>query len=164
MVITLKNYKKIRFPVYKIDSFNYERVDGLLFIDNKLVDDKNMKGETLGVRRIQTPHTDLYVLNKKIDTLIGILKQDSKTFIDSNGVPFIYEKTKFCKLKYHRIHKIELKESQSLLWLKGINFPMHIPRPPAYAMKWAGLLYYENLPWLLYEYSEDKKKDRRKKV
>lgn len=164
MVITLKNYKKIKFPVYKIDSFNYERVDGLLFIDNQLVDDKNMKGDTLGVRRIQTPHRDLYVLNKKIDTLIGILKQSTKTFIDSNGIPFIYEKTKFCRLKYHRIHKIELKESQALLWLKGINFPMHIPRPPAHSMKWAGLLYYENLPWLLYEYSEDKKKDRRKKV
>ena len=94
MVITYKTLDKVRFPVYILPSGNWDKADGLLFLDGELVDDKNMPGDTLGVRRIQTPYKELMPLRRQLISPQGILKQKSKTFIDSNGTPFIYEKTK----------------------------------------------------------------------
>lgn len=166
MVITYSTSRTIKFPVYKIESSNWELADGLLFLEGKLLDDRNMPGETLGIRRIQTPYSkdSLYKLHSAIYSLQGILKQNSKTFVDSNGVPFIYEKTVFSELKYYKIKKVERKEVASLLWLEGVNFPFTIPRPPEEGMLWAGVLHFGGLPWVLYEYSEEKLKDTRRKV
>ena len=121
MVIQYRNLKKIRFPVYELSSGNWEKLDGLLFLDGKIVDDKNMTGDTLGIRRIQTPHTNLFKLKNQIDTVRGILKSNNKYFIDSYGMPFIYEKTEFCKLKYYRIKDIKPKDTCSLLKLDGVK-------------------------------------------
>jgi hypothetical protein len=147
-----------------LPSSNWEKVDGLLFVDNEIVDDKNMPGDTLGVRRIQSPHKNMLPLKKQLINHQGILKQSTRYFIDSNGVPFIYEKTLMCKLSYYKIKKIQKKEVASVLWLKGINSPFTIPRPPEDGMLWAGVLHYHGLPWFLYEYSETKKPDTRRKV
>ena len=164
MVITYKTINKIRFPVYTVGSSNWELADGLLFIDGEVVDDKNMPGSSLGIRRLETPHPNLYRLNKQLWSIQGILKQNAKNFIDSNGNVFIYEKTMWSQLKYYKIKRIERKEVASVLWLHGINFPITIPRPPASEMMYAGLLHYQGLPWVLYEYSEDRKEDTRRKV
>ena len=66
-----------------------------------------MRGDSLGIRRLQTPHKNLLPLKKSLLNLTGIIKQNTSTFIDSNGFPFIYEKTKWCKLKYYKIRNIE---------------------------------------------------------
>ena len=100
MVIQYKNINKVRFPVYVLSSGNWDRRDGLLFLDTQIVDDKNMDGDTLGIRRLQTPHKNLYPLKHQIDNFRGLVKSKDKHFIDTNGIPFIYEKTEFCKLKY----------------------------------------------------------------
>ena len=164
MVITLRDTKKLKFPVYRIFSSDWEVADGLLFIEGQVADDRNMPGETLGIRRVQTPYKELYPLKKQINDLNGILKQPTNMFIDSAGRPFIYEKTKLCKLSYYRIRKIDRKETASVLWLKGITAPFIIPRPPEDGMQWAGILHYHGLPWILYEYSESKKPDTRRKA
>ena len=88
----------------------------------------------------------------------------STTFIDSDGFPFIYEKTIWCKLKYYKIRKIEKKGIASVLWLHGVTAHYVIPRPPHEEMKWAGMIHYNNDPWLLYEYAEEKLKDSRRKI
>ena len=164
MIVTYKEIKKIQFPVFILPSGNWELVDGLLLIDNQIVDDKNMPGATLGIRRLQTHFTELVPLRHSIDSLIGILKQNTKYFIDSKGTPFIYQKTMNASLKYYKIRKVELKEKASVLWLKDVNFPFTIPRPPPRELTWAGVLHIGGLPWLLYEYSEEKLKDTRRKV
>ena len=164
MVITYRSVNKVTFPVYRLGSSNWEEHDGLLFIDNKLVDDKNMPGNTLGKRRLQTPFKDLYYLRYSISNLLGIIKQTQTAFIDSDGVPFIYEKTVSCSLRYYKIRKVERKTKASVLWLKGINSPFSIPRPPDPDMSWAGVLHMKGIPWMLYEYSENKKSDTRRKV
>lgn len=164
MIITYKEINKIQFPVFILPSGNWELVDGLLLIDNQIVDDKNMPGATLGIRRLQTHFTELVPLRHSIDSLIGILKQTTKYFIDSKGTPFIYQKTMNSSLKYYKIRKVELKEKASVLWLKDVNFPFTIPRPPPRELTWAGVLHIGGLPWLLYEYSEEKLKDTRRKV
>ena len=164
MVVQYKTVNKIRFPVYTIESGNWSKSDGILFLDEKILDDKNMPGDTLGIRRAQTPYKNLYRLNKQIDDLRGILKSHCKHFIDSNGIPFIYEKTQFCKLKYYRIRNVVRRDSCSLLYLYGVKSPFVIPRPPPEDMMYAGLLHFHGLPWILYEYAVESKKETRKKV
>lgn len=164
MVITYKNINKVRFPVYELTSSNWERSDGLLFLDGLIVDDTNMSGDTLGIRRLQTPHKNLHPLKHQIDNLRGIIKSKCKIFIDTNGIPFIYEKSQFCSLKYYRIKSVDRKETLSLLKLHGVKQPFIIPRPPAEDMRYAGVLHFGPLPWVLYEYSEDRREDTRRKV
>ena len=122
-----------------------------------------MHGGTLGLRRIQS-HMDLMPLKKSIDTHLGIIKQKDNTFIDTIGMPFIYERTTWCKLKYYSIRKVEQKIVASVLHLDGVKAPFTIPRPPHSDMLWAGLLHLYDLPWMLYEYSETRIKDSKRKV
>jgi len=164
MVVTFKNIQKVVFPVYKVGSSNWSNSDGLIFIEDQIVDDRNMPGNTIGIRRLQTPHKNLYKINKKIDNLTGILKSNTNIFIDTKGSIFLYDKTYFSKLKYYRIKRIDKKETACLLWLAGIKTPFIIPRPPEPGILYAGVLHFHGLPWVLYEYSETKKKDTRRKV
>lgn len=164
MVITYKTLSKVTFPIYILPSNNWYERDGLLYIDRRIVDDRNMSGDTLGIRRIQTPHKNLMPIRGSLGSITGILKQTSKTFIDSKGIPFIYEKTRTCSLRYYKIKKVEQKTTASVLWLKGINFPFKVPRPPTSITKWAGILHLGEHPWILYEYSEEKLPNTRRKV
>ena len=164
MVIQYKNINKVRFPVYVLPTGNWDRRDGLLFLDDKIVDDKNMSGDTLGIRRLQTPQKNLFTLDKQIEDFRGMIKSKESHFIDTNGTPFIYEKSEFCKLKYYRIKRVIPRGDNSILKLDGVNSSFAIPRPPAEEMRYAGLLHFGELPWVLYEYSEEPKKDTRRKV
>ena len=164
MVITYKTLSRITFPVFVLPSSDWEEHDGLLFIEKKLVDDKNMKGKTLGLRRLQTPFRDLLQLKGSIADTLGLIKHTKSAFIDNDGIPFLYEKTHSASLKYYKIRKIERKNSASVVWLKGVNFPFKIPRPPSVDTTWAGVLHLSGIPWILYEYSEFKKSDTRRKV
>jgi len=163
LIVNYNNLTKIKFPVYKLPNSNWELVDGLLFLDNKVLDDKNQPGKTLGIRRAQTSF-DLFPLKHSIPSLAGILKQNDKTFIDTEGTPFIYQKTRNSSLKYYKIRKIEQKGVASVLWLKDINSPFTIPRPPPMEMTWAGVLHVESWPWILYNYSETYQKPTRRKI
>lgn len=164
MVISYRSIKSIKFPVFVVPSANWLQADGLVFVDEQLIDDKNMPGETLGIRRMQTPHRELLKLRKALVDLNGILKQRTNTFIDSEGRLFIYEKTLMCKLKYIKITEVILKEVACVLRLEGVRKPFIVPRPPLEGMKWAAVLHYHGLPWMLFEYSETKLKDTRRKV
>jgi hypothetical protein len=164
MIVQYKSIHKIKFPVYELSSGNWSRQDGLLFLESQIVDDKNQVGDTLGLRRLQTPHKNIKPLKAQIDTFRGIIKSAHKHFIDTNGTPFIYEKTEFCKLKYYRIKNIIQKDTCSLLKLEKVKNSFAIPRPPHIDMKYAGVLHYNGLPWVLYDYAETKLKDTRRKV
>jgi len=83
VVISYRSIKSIKFPVFVVPSANWLQADGLVFVDEQLIDDKNMPGETLGIRRMQTPHRELLKLRKALVDLNGILKQRTNTFIDS---------------------------------------------------------------------------------
>lgn len=164
MIITYREISRIEFPVYKLPSSNWQLIDGLLFLDDKLVDDRNQPGKTLGIRRLQTPHGNLCNLKQCIDSHRGILKQTDKCFIDTFGKPFIYEKTKNCTLSYYKIRKVEQKDFASLVWVKDVKQPFPVPRPPSDGMSWAGILHLHGLPWMLYEYSDSQKKSTSRKV
>ena len=164
MVITYRQFKNLDFPLFLLGSSNWELVDGLLLLDGELLDDKNMPGETLGLRRMLTPHKKQYHLREMITTANGLMKQKTKYFIDNSGRPFIYEKIEFAKLKYLKIKKRDYKTKACLLWVHGCSFPFTIPRPPEPGYTWAGILHIRDNPWLLYEYAEEKLKDTRRKI
>ena len=164
MVITYKTLHKVSFPVWNLHSGDWEHADGLLFIEGKCVDDRNQPGASLGIRRLQTSYPDLYPLKRALTSHNGILKQTTKYFIDNKGDPFTYIKTKFFPLKYLKITEVIRKDTASLIRVKGCQTPFTVPRPPMQGMQWAGILHLLGLPWMLYEYSEEKLKDTKKKV
>ena len=164
MILTYKGLRHVEFPVYRLPSDNWHSIDGLLYVDNEIVDDKNMPGETLGIRRAQTYFSNLLPLKRATETFLSIIKQPGGPYIDSLGRCFIYEKTKFCKVKYYKIKEIEGKVSCSILRVYGIKFPFTIPRPPKAYHTWVGILHLNGDPWILYEYAESRLPDMRRKI
>lgn len=165
MFLTYKGLRNIHYPAFLLNSDNYSSTDGLVYIDNQLVDDRNQPGLTLGVRRLQTPFEDIYELRKAVDTPTAMLKQpNNKFWIDSSGRMFYYNKTRMAKVKYRRITKIERKVSQTRVWLEGVNFSFELSRPPSDHYIWAGVVFVDDYPWILYDFSEIKLPDLRRKI
>lgn len=166
MYITLKELNQVTFPVFRLPTNNWSETDGLLYLDEYgFLDDRNVNRDTLGQRRLVSPFNDkMFRLNKAIWDLNGILKQNGLYFIDNTGKPFSYLKTRYCKLVYHAIKRVEGKGSHSLLFVSGMKRTFKIPRPPLPEQQWAGIIYYYGFPWFLYEYSATQKKATRRKV
>lgn len=160
----IQDIKTINFPVYRLKSDDWYYSDGILFIDGKVVDEKNMPGKTLGIRRIQCGRSDLYPLKKAYMNFESMLSSKHKIFIDTSGVPFIYNKTINCKLKYHRIKKVETKDSATIVYFKDINNPFIINRPPLIEPIWARVLYYKDVPWIIFDFQRHKGKDSIRRV
>lgn len=154
--------RSIKFPVYKLPNEDYYTRDGILFLDELVVDDRNQKGETLGSRRLQTPHK-LKKLNTMYEEYIDLIRENPTTLIDSNGNIFSYEKTQFEKIKSYSIRKKELKGDHTLIWLRSVNFPFLVARPPI-GKAWAQVLTLQNHPWLLWGFSEEKLPEFRRKI
>jgi len=164
MYLNYRQISKVTFPVYALPSDDWHSQDGLLYVNGQIVDDKNMSGETLGIRRLQTYFKDLLPLKYTINTFVALLKQGKRYYIDSAGKCFIYQKTKFCQLKYYPIKRIDKHDTYCILRLHGVNFPFTIPRPPKAGFNWAGVLHLDGLPWLLYDYADKKTKPTRRKI
>jgi len=155
--------RKIRFPIYVIHE-EPEEIDGLIIIGDQIVDDRNMTGTTIGMRRLQTPMKSIYPLRYQIDDEVGMIKHGGKHFIDTNGVYWYQEKIKRTALKYHKIRKIEKKDIATVVWVKDCPFAFIEARPPQDGCSWAGILYKTGIPWKIWEYCEEKKKDTWKKI
>lgn len=162
MVITYKNQSLIKYPVYILPSNNWYSKDGLLLMDQKVLDDINQQGNTLGLRRMQTPLKNLHPIRRMVYDWVGIVKSEHKHFIDSNGMCFTYIKTLFVQLKYLPIKEVVKKQRNCILKVVGGQFI--VPRPPSSQIKYAGILHHEGYPWALYNYSELKLKTGRRKV
>jgi hypothetical protein len=164
MLKTWKDFPKLQFPLYILPSDNWYEADKVLFINNQVVDERNMPGKTLGVRRIQCRRTDLLPLKKAVLDIPGLIQCKTKIFIDNVGEPFLYEKTYNSRLKTYRIKGYEPKNTASLLWLQGCSSPFTIPRPPVGNPGFARVLHYNGEPWLLYDYVRIPQKDTYRRV
>ena len=164
MLVTLKDLPKIRFPVFVLPSDDWFITDGVLFLDGLVVDEKNMPGKTLGVRRMQSQRTDLLPLRKIIFNIPELVQCKTKNFIDHYGKPFSYMKTYNSALKCYRISRIEKKEVASLLWLKGIPSPFTLQRPPIGEPEYVRMLHLNGSPWLVYDYMRSPVKDTYRRV
>jgi len=157
-------YDKIIFPIFTLHTDEIMFVDGILWIENQVLDDTNMKGETLGIRRLQSPMTSIYPLKYMLKDIRAYLDHQGKYYIDTTGRFFRKIKTTKVKLKYHKILRVEKKDIASVLWVKDCPFPFTMDRPLAGSEAWAGLLYRKGLPWLLYDTSSKKMKDSWRKI
>ncbi len=164
MLVTLKDLPKVRFPVFVLPSDDWYITDGVLFIDGKVVDEKNMPGKTLGVRRLQCGRSDLLPLRKAIFDIPGLIQCKTKNFIDVYGKPFVYMKTYNSRLKCYRIKLIQRKEVASLLWLHDVPSPFTIPRPPIGEPEYVRMLHLNGSPWLVYDYVRSAVKDTYRRV
>ena len=145
------------FPLYVVHTDEVMEADGILWIEDQVLDDKNMSGETLGKRRLQTPMKSLYPLRYMINDEIELIKHQGKFFIDSKGEFIIYEKTEKVQLRYHKILKVERLRGRSIIKVKDIPFPFDVLRPTSSEEKWAGVLYRKGIPWKLYETVKERK-------
>jgi hypothetical protein len=139
-------------------------LDKVLFLDDQVIDEKNMPGKTLGARRLQCGRKDLLPLKKAALDVADLIHCKTKYFVDNEGNPWIYQKTYNSRLKSYRIRKIEKKEVASLLWLYGWSTPFTIPRPPLNNPLYARFLHLNGNPWLLYDYSHVLKKSTYRRV
>ena len=56
----------IRFPLYVVHSEDVITRDGLLWCEGAIIDDRNIKGNSLGERRLLTPQKNLYDLKYQL--------------------------------------------------------------------------------------------------
>jgi len=157
-------YDKIKFPVFVLHTDEIMSVDGILWIENQVLDDMNMKGETLGMRRLQTPMTSIYPLKSMIKNIRNYLDHQGKYYIDSRGRWFRKIKTTKAELKYHKILRVDKKNIASVMWIKDCPYPFTLDRPINEGETWAGLLYRDGVPWLLYDTANKKKKNSWRKI
>jgi hypothetical protein len=155
----LINYKKlglVNFPIFALPSDDIHGCDGLVrFGNNPIIDDLNQIGKTLGARRLQTPHKT-YKLNRVIYDIPELLKApNAKAWIDNKGYIFIYERTKFVRVKCHKILAVNYKGTGSTLKIQGAVAPVLLKRPPPKGMPWVLMMHLNNNPWLPYEYSRE---------
>ena len=158
------NKEELRFPCFVIHSDNVELLDGILWLDDQVLDDKNMSGETLGKRRIQSPMNSIYPLRYMIEDITGLMRHRGKHFVDNNGRVFTYEKTETVKLHYHKIRKKEKKTTATVIWLKDCPFPFAEKSPPREELTWAGVLYKDGVPIAIYDFTEEKQKSTWRKI
>lgn len=163
MVVTYKNLKLINFPVFGLPDFDIDFQDGLVKSGGFVIDDRNQLGEDLGTRRLQTPH-ELLKIRAAYEDIASFLSAKDKYFIDSKGYVFIYEKTKFVRIKYHKIVSVVPKDTYTILKLFEVSFPILVKRPPPPGKTWVGMIYFKEHPWLPYEYSENDRAILRRKI
>ena len=154
--------RKVSFPVYPVSHDNIYYEDGILFKNGKVLDDRNQPGETLGVRRLQTPHKVARLTTAVLD-FTALLDCKSLEFIDSKGFCFRYKKTKLCRIESFKINKKISKGTHTILMLKGINSPFSINYFP-FGKEWAQVLMLDKLPWKLLGVSEDKLSTYKRKI
>lgn len=159
---TVNNYHTINFPAYKIKEPVIK--DGLVYSENKLIDDTNIKEETLGLRRLKTP---LKVGNLKTyrEDIVDLIKDSTSTeewYIDYLGNIFLYRKTTKERLICHKIAEVINKDTYSIIVVKDVNFPIIVDRPPTGS--YAQMLYFGDFPWKLYNVLSEYSKPTYKKV
>lgn len=153
----------VQFPIFAIHTADVDTIDGITWIEDQVLDDKNMSGETLGLRRLQTPMKSIYPLKIMLEDEVALMKHHGKHYIDNYGKVFTYVKTRKVKLIYLKIARVVQKDICSIVWVKDVPFPFEEKRPLPSEAKWAGVLYKSGIPWKIYEYTTEKKKDTYRK-
>lgn len=153
-----------KFPVFKLrEHLDYKELDGVMYIKNtenewKVLDNKNLAGNTLAARRISIDTNKRYPLDRAIFTYAQLLRHHTPKdrYIDANGKCFKYKKTKIVPLKYREIIDVNYLDGYGMaLTVKGMDNP--IPVPAGSPIEgYVGLLEFAD-GYILYELSDEKK-------
>ena len=161
--ITWKQYNKINFPIFPLPSTDIYSEDGLIRSceTDKVIDDLNQRGLTLGSRRLNSPH-NLQRIPRFCGDSIDFFHTSAKAYIDNYGFIFVYERTLFTDVKFHKILKLKESEASTLLKVESVPFPVKVLRPTTFS--WVGMLYIGKHPWIPYEYSTSYCKPLKRKI
>lgn len=113
------------YPLFRIKGA-IKTEDGITYAisqTNRIVDNKNLLGDTLVSRRLQYDFEELCVFGDIVYSL-NQLHQNQKTnqvFIDSIGNIFKFKKHKFCKLTCHTVKAITYTSDFYTSYLKVSN-------------------------------------------
>lgn len=162
--MTFDDIHKIVFPIYVLHTDEVEKQDGLLFCDTQIVDDRNVKGTTIGQRRLQSPHKNLYPLKFMLTDFRGMILHRGENYIDTIGRYFRYQKTRTGIIKSYEIEDTEQKELATLIKLKDIRHRFEVKRPPDTALKFAQVLMINNRPSILWSLSKQREKNTWRKI
>ena len=164
MEIDLTYLKDIIFPVFavRLNGSDIHFEDGLVFVGDRVLDDKNQKYPMLGMRRLHSPHA-CYPLKRGCENLKDLIQSKDRVFIDSAGKIFKYTKTKYCKVESFRLKKVISQEFFSILVLPR-NIRFKVARPPSPLINWVNVVMYKQTPLIIYDYSVEQEPTRRRKI
>lgn len=148
----------ISFPVYKLGKnkpiteegvtfylSSYEKEDGTIIYFPSIIDDKNIPGATLGIRRMKLleKREKLFKLKFAAFFLGDVLKLTTGNtwFIDCLGTLFEYKKTKRVPLIFKKIVSVEkIPTGGALIRVEGIPHKFKALFSPMLEQKYAGIL------------------------
>lgn len=161
--ITYKQFKLINFPIFEVPKKELSFEDGLIFQGDKIIDDLNQGWDTLGARRLHTPHPTRSLRSMLRDE-IDLVSSKHRDFIDNKGYCFTYERTIFGKVRYRKILDVVDRDTATVLVIEQSRLPIVVRRPPPLGKSWVGIIFINNIPWIPYEYGEEFRTDFRKKI
>lgn len=146
--------QEISWPVYKIGSTRPQTEGGVIFYYHEsakgpvleIIDDQNISGSNLAVRRMRIVMADnevkLYKIKYAIFFIADLVKMAKANvwFIDSAGKVFQYVKSKFVPLVFKKITNVIRDVSCYLIEVEGSPVRYKVLYPPTDAQKYAGLL------------------------
>jgi hypothetical protein len=161
--INWKLIRNITFPIYKLNTDELHYYRGILYVNDLVIDDRNIKEDTLGKRRLHIKEK-LYPLNNAGVDFLSLLQAKHRHFIDTKGLAFSYVKTMYCQVKSHKIEKITGRDYASTIKVKGITNEFILRRPPTVGLSWAGVVYIGQFPWEILEYTQEWKPSFKRKI
>ena len=162
------NLTEIQWPVFRLGEHKPTEHEGVVFyskeyafIDSdeskigfRIVDDKNLEGDTLGSRRLKLriAEENIFPIRAAIYFLADLIKLAKQTtwFIDNAGKVFQYKKSTRAKLTAHKITKIFPGEGMgSIIEVQGIPQRFKSMYHPKSEQAYAGILRW-GLGYMLY--------------
>lgn len=164
------NLFDIEFPVYKLPTKYVDIWEeyNVLYLKTiyatYILDNKNVEGDTVGKRRVRLSDiSQLYRTRAVYYNMEQFLHSTGKIFMDNIGRCFKYEKTEIVKLKYHKVLDIEYLDSGDCSLLLDINLHIRLSCKRAQEATYLGILH-TKYGYILYELTEEHKKDTWKKI
>jgi hypothetical protein len=160
------NFSSVHWPIWVVRPHES--------ISRGLVTDKR------GIRRIDLPDDEaeftvrrlhaknlkdypLYPLGKIIWSLKDLLASGHLCFIDMKGKIYKYKKTTFYPLVYKEIISRKATSNSTIFTLKGVHHPFEVKGKLNLHAKYAGVIKIDK-SYLLYEVTNEKLKDSRRKI
>lgn len=168
------NLQNVKFPAYAIRS--HEKIweeDFITYIKTingtQVLDNKNLTGATIGIRRLKIPEDKKYKLKTAVFSFGQLLKHKAanNTWIDDSGTLFKLNKKRFVPLKYKKVKNYRYVDGHGILVdIQGYNAPLMLP---GYFLQeivghaFIGVLEIDG-GYLFYELSDTQKPDTRRKI
>mgnify|MGYP003657612886 CR=1 FL=1 len=124
----------IEFPVFKLRSYNkIETIDNIIYVHTHwksyVLDNKNLKGDTIGQRRSNITIGDVYPFKSvyKNPRDLVLSSKTGDTYCDNTGRVFKYQKSMRCPVVCFEIKTYLRVGSKIIIHLKEYPAPQVIP-------------------------------------